>query len=131
METSNPSPQPIGALLLQRELINTRDIDKALAFQQQFKGRFGAILVRIGAISEDALLPVLAEQLQLHLPGSSELPSQPETILNAIRLSGLSPAWFQDQHVLVWEETDGIIHCASRNPYQLVKAGELTGKHPL
>lgn len=102
--------------MLQRALINAQDIDKALAFQQQFKGRFGAILVRIGAISEDALLPVLAEQLGLHLLGSSELPVQPEIILNAIQLSGLSPGWFQDQRVLVWEEADGIIRCASRNP---------------
>jgi len=116
MEASNPTPQPIGALLLQRELINARDIDKALAFQQQFKGRFGAILVRIGAISEDNLLPVLAEQLNLHLFGNSELPAQAETILNAIQLSRLSPAWFQDQRVLVWEGADGIIQCASRNP---------------
>ncbi len=72
METSNQASQPIGALLLRRALINAQDIDKALAFQQQFKGRFGAILVRIGAISEDALLPVLAQQLNLHLFGISE-----------------------------------------------------------
>lgn len=116
METPTPTLQPIGELLLQRALINAKDIDKALAFQQQFKGRFGAILVRIGAISEDALLPVLAEQLNLHLFGNSELPAQPETILNAIQMSGLAPAWFQDQRVLVWEGADGVIQCASRNP---------------
>ncbi len=116
MEIADTSPQPIGALLLQRELINSKDIDKALAFQKQFKGRFGAILVRIGAISEDALLPVLSEQLNLPLLDSSELPTQQETILNAIQTSGLAPAWFQDQHVLVWEGLDGVIHCASRNP---------------
>ncbi|MDD2914405.1 MAG: ATPase, T2SS/T4P/T4SS family [Gallionella sp.] len=116
METSNSTSQPIGALLLQRALINAQDIDKALAFQQQFKGRFGAILVRIGAISEDALLPVLAEQLNLPLFGSDELRIPHETILNTIQLSGLSPAWFQDQHVLVWEDEEGIIQCASRDP---------------
>ncbi len=82
--------------MLQRELINAKDIDKALAFQQQFKGRFGAILVRIGAISEDALLPVLAEQLNLQLLGSSELPAQAETILNAIKMSGVGAAWVLD-----------------------------------
>lgn len=130
METRNPSPQPIGALLLQRELINAKDIDKALAFQQQFKGRFGAILVRIGAISEDALLPVLAEQLNLHLLNSNELPAQAETILNAIQMSGLAPAWFQDQHVLVWEETDGIIHCASRNPINSNLQETLSAAYP-
>lgn len=116
METSNPTPQPIGALLLQRGLINAKDIDKALAFQQQFKGRFGAILVRIGAISEDALLPVLAEQLNLQLLSNNELPTHTEAILKAILLSGLPPAWFQDQRVLVWEGEESVIHCATRNP---------------
>ncbi len=116
MEPSNPPPQPLGELLLQRELINAKDIDKALVFQQQFKGRIGAILVRIGAISEDALLPVLAEQLNLHFLGNTEFPSETETILSAINLSGLAPAWFQDQRVLVWERPDATIQCASRNP---------------
>ncbi len=116
--------------MLLRELINARDIDKALAFQQQFKGRFGAILVRIGAISEDALLPVLAEQLNLHLLDRNELTAQPETILNAIQLSGLSPAWFQDQHVLVWENADGIIHCASRNPISSNLQETLSAAYP-
>lgn len=116
MESLNPTPQPIGTLLMQRGLINGKDVDKALSFQQQFKGRFGAILVRIGAISEDALLPVLAEQLNLRLLDSSELPAQPEGILSALQMSGLSPAWFQDQRVLVWEGARGVIHCASRNP---------------
>lgn len=130
METSNPTPQPIGALLLQRGLINAKDIDKALAFQLQFKGRFGAILVRIGAISEDALLPVLAEQLHLNLLGSADLPSQPEAILNVIQMSGLSSAWFQDQRVLVWEGVDGIIHCVSRNPIDSNLRETLSSAYP-
>lgn len=130
METSNPTPQSIGSLLLQRGLINARDIDKASAFQQQFKGRFGAILVRIGAISEDALLPVLAEQLNLHLLGNTELPGQPETVLGAIQLSGLAPAWFQDQRVLVWEGSDGVIQCASRNPIDSNLQETLSAAYP-
>ena len=116
METANLSTQPIGELLLQRELINAKDIEKVLMFQKQFKGRFGSILVRIGAISEDALLPVLADQLNLPLLNSSEMPSQTEAILSAIQMSGLAPAWFLDQQVLIWENLNGIIHCASRNP---------------
>ena len=130
MEVSNPTPQPIGALLLQRALINSKDIDKALAFQQQFKGRFGAILVRIGAISEDALLPVLAEQLNLRLLINSELPTQPEAVLSAIKMSGLAPAWFQDQRALVWEMADGVIQCASRNPIDSNLQETLSAAYP-
>jgi len=130
MESPNPTTQSLGGLLLQRELINTKDIEKALVFQQQFKGRIGAILVRIGAISEDALLPVLAEQLNLHFLSSNEFPVQPETILNAIQVSGLSPSWFQDQRALVWEGTDGVIHCASRNPIDSNLQETLTAAYP-
>jgi general secretion pathway protein E len=130
MEIVNPAPQPIGELLLHRGLINTKDIDKALAFQQQFKGRFGAILVRIGAISEDALLPVLAEQLSLHLFDNNELPAQPEAILNTIQLSGLPSAWFQDQRVLVWEAADGVVQCVSRNPIDSNLQETLTAAYP-
>ncbi len=107
---------PLGALLVARGLIDTKDIDKALAFQRQFKGRLGAILVRIGAISEDTLLPVLAEQLQLQLINSEELPHSQESILQAVETSKLPPAWFLDQRAVLWEDADEAIHCASRNP---------------
>ncbi len=107
---------PLGALLVERGLIDTKDIDKALAFQRQFKGRLGAILVRIGAISEDTLLPVLAEQLQLQLINSEELPHSQEPILKAVESSRLPLAWFLDQRAVLWEDADEAIRCASRNP---------------
>ena len=50
----------IGDLLLERRLIQEPDLRKALALQKNSGGRVGAILIRSGAISEDALLPVLA-----------------------------------------------------------------------
>ena len=117
-----PAPLPVGALLAERGLIDSKDIDKALAFQRQFKGRIGAILVRIGALSEDMLLPVLAEQLQIQLAAVGDLPSHAEPILKAIAASGLSVGWFLDQRTLLWEEGDAgedghaALNCASRNP---------------
>ena len=108
--------EPLGALLLHRALINPQDIERALQIQAQIKGRFGAILVRIGAISEDALLPVLAQQLNIRLLSSNELPTQADSTLDAIETSGLSGAWFQDHRALVWAQDDGSIECASRNP---------------
>jgi general secretion pathway protein E len=106
----------IGALLLKRELITQQDLDKALAFQRQFSGRLGSVLVRMGALSEDALLPVLSEQLGLTLLAADQLPSHPGEIVSAIQLSGLSPDWFADQQLVIWEGVEGVIHCASRNP---------------
>lgn len=116
-ETKQNEPEMvIGALLLQRGLISQQDLDKALAFQHQFKGRLGSILVRMGALSEDTLLPVLSEQLGLTLLPTGQLPTQPGEIIAAIRASGLSAEWFADQQLVIWEGVDGIIHCASRNP---------------
>jgi general secretion pathway protein E len=107
---------PIGELLLQRGLITLQDLDKALSFQRQYKGRLGSILVRLGALSEDSLLPVLAEQLRLTLLTGDQLPRQPAEVLHAIEASGLSAEWFSDQQLAIWEGVDGVIHCASRNP---------------
>ena len=115
-QATNQMAMVIGALLLQRGLITQQDLDKALAFQLQFKGRLGSILVRIGALSEDALLPVLAEQLGLSLLTADQLPGQSAEITNAIQASGLPADWFVDQQLVVWESVDGAIHCASRNP---------------
>lgn len=107
---------PIGELLLQRGLITRQDLDKALSFQSQYKSRLGSVLVRLGALSEDSLLPVLSEQLGLTLLASDQLPSQPAEILHAIEASGLSAEWYVDQQLAIWEGVDGVIHCASRNP---------------
>ena len=110
------SQKVIGALLLERGLITSQDLDKSLAFQRQFKGRIGSVLVRMGALSEDALLPVLSEQLGLTLLATDQLPTHPGDIVSAIQLSGFSPDWFADQQIVIWEGADGAIHCASRNP---------------
>ncbi len=107
---------PIGELLLRRGLITQQDLDKALSFQRQYKSRLGSVLVRLGALSEDSLLPVLAEQLGLTLLGADELPTQPAEALHAIGLSGLPAGWFADQQVAVWEGVDGVIHCVARHP---------------
>jgi general secretion pathway protein E len=130
MPTSPAIQQPLGTLLFERNLITAQDIDKALAIQSQLKGRFGAILVRIGAISEDALLPVLADQLKLRLLKATELPSRPEDTASALALSGLSAAWFQDHRALVWEAADGSMQCASRNPIDSNLQETLTAAFP-
>lgn len=106
---------PIGQMLLQRQLISQGDLDKALGFQMQVKARLGAVLVRLGALSEDALLPVLAEQQGLSLVLDEQLPSR-AAVTDAIDSSGLQPEWFVDRQLLIWVHDDGLIHCASRNP---------------
>jgi len=106
----------IGQLLLSRSLITQSDLDKALAFQKQGKARLGAALVRLGAISEDSLLPVLAEQLSMTLLDEEDLTVRKEDILRTVEQTGIPLAWLAEHGLKVWEGADGVIHCASRNP---------------
>ena len=64
-DLSPPASAPIGQLLLARGFISETDLERALAFQARFGGRLGAVLVRIGALSESNLLATLADQLGL------------------------------------------------------------------
>lgn len=107
---------PIGELLRREGLITQADLDKALALQGQMPGRLGAILVRLGALSEEALLPCLSSQTGLALAMHADLPERLDDILETVRLSGLPIEWCLDHALVMWEAPDGVIHCACRDP---------------
>ena len=125
MQSTLPSPtdagQPprirlLGELLVERGLVSSGDVQKALAFQDQFGGRLGNILVRLGAISEETLLPVLADQLGIPLLGGSEWPEQPEAIRELLAGSGFSIDWWLDNGVAAWTTQDGLVLAVARDP---------------
>ena len=58
---------PLGQILLGRGKIGEEDLNKGLAFQSSVGGLLGAILIRIGAVSEDAVLDALSLQLGIEL----------------------------------------------------------------
>jgi general secretion pathway protein E len=103
-------------MLIARELISAADLERALTLQKQVRARLGSVLVRIGAISEDMLLPVLADQLGISLVGEDDLPVAGAEYRRAVALTGLNADWFAESGVLLWEGVDGTLHCASRNP---------------
>src|SRR5580704_2771620 len=103
MNAPLPQSMTIGQLLLSRGLISQADLDKALAFQKQAKARLGAALVRLGAISEDSLLPVLADQLGMTLLDEEDITVRSEDILRTIEQTGISPAWFAEHGLIIWE----------------------------
>ena len=65
----------IGELLVARGLIAPADVERALKYQAQVPGRLGGILIRLGGLSEDSLLPVLSEQLAIPIAEADELPA--------------------------------------------------------
>ena len=106
----------LGELLVAQGLVQPPEVARALAFQQQAGGRLGAVLVRMGALSEEALLPVLAQQLAMPLLDAAALQAHLPQVREAMAASALAPGWLQAQGLLLWQEADGTLHCAARNP---------------
>lgn len=111
-----PSKQQLGQLLLAQELISPADLEKALYVQGQVGGRLGAILIRIGALSEDAILPVLSRQLDMPLLDLKDLPGNSRQMLEWLNSTGLTIDWWLDQEVIAFEKGDNVVCCAARDP---------------
>jgi general secretion pathway protein E len=113
----NIDVQPrLGEMLLAAKLVSNQDIQRALDFQQHFGGRLGAILVRMGAISEDSLLEILAKQLDLPIIHNNNIPFDGQFLLQQIESSHIEKDWWLDQEVVIWQDTDNNINCIARNP---------------
>ena len=111
-----PRARLLGELLVERGIVSAADIQKALAFQEQFGGRIGSILVRLGALSEETLLPVLSDQLAVPLLAGSEWPEQPDAIRDLLAGSGFNVEWWLDNGVAAWAAPDGQVLAVARDP---------------
>lgn len=117
-----PEPTPaaaaprLGDLLVTEGLVTRADVAKALTFQQQFGGRIGSILVRLGALSEESLLPVLGRQLDMPLLDSVDWPAEPEMFTAAMAATSLPQEWWVDHGVTAWKAGDGRLLVVARDP---------------
>src|SRR5688572_15729927 len=85
-----PRTHLLGELLVAENVVTALDVQKALAFQVQYGGRLGSILVRLGALSEETLLPVLALQLGMPVLAGTEWPAGPESVRTMFENSAFS-----------------------------------------
>lgn len=107
----------LGELLIQANLVNAQDIQRALDFQSRFGGKLGAVLIRMGAISEDSLLNTLSQQLGLPVMDNANIPTDATPLMQLIELSGIEKDWWLDQELVAWaEEETQLIHCVARDP---------------
>ncbi len=104
----------LGEMLCARGLVSSEDVEKALKIQSSVGGRLGTLLVRIGAVSEDQLLQVLAEQLQIvYLRNSNELPDN-LLVFQFMSQSPIKLDWFIDHSVLLWQRDEELC-CLARD----------------
>ncbi len=92
----------LGDILVERQIVSAADVAKALAFQEQFGGRIGSVLVRLGALSEETLLVVLAEQLGMPLLQGDEWPESADAIRAVLGDTGYALGWWLDNGVIAW-----------------------------
>ena len=106
--------QRLGDLLVERNLIQESDLERALHLQQQTGGRIGVCLVRIGSISEDNLLRTIAEQLSMRLVTQDQCPD-PSEIYRFMVDSEVNFEWFLSEGVLIWPGGEDTICCIARD----------------
>jgi len=108
LQSGTESKLLLGEMLSARGLVSSEDVEKALKIQAAVGGRLGALLVRIGAVSEDQLLQVLAEQLNVvYLRNTEDLPDN-LLVFQFMSQSPIKLDWFIDHSVLLWErDQDG------------------------
>lgn len=110
-------PQPrLGEMLIRARYVTEQDVQRALEFQTRFGGEIGGILIRMGALSEDSLLTVLSEQLNLPVVDNRHVPLEATSFLEAIEKADIDKDWWLDQEAVIWETSDNIVHCLARHP---------------
>ncbi len=112
-----PTYQPrLGEMLIEAGFVTEQDVQRALEFQARLGGLLGAVLIRMGALSEDNLLSILSKQLDIPVMDSKQIPQDINLLLNTIEQSNIDEDWWLDQEVVAWETSEGTLHCLARNP---------------
>lgn len=108
----------IGAMLQEKGALSATDLQKALKIQSEIGGKLGAILIRIGAASEEVVVKALSEQLKLPLLGDTITLPTPSDITESCRERNIDIDWLLDQEALVWTErgSEHQLTCAARDP---------------
>jgi len=116
---SSPAEDPnlLGQRLIALGRISADDLAHALALQRSQGGRIGAILVRMGALSEEALLPVIAQQLGFPLVSTADVPG--EALREAAGRLDLDPQWMREHRVLLWHDAQGELNAAAADPLEI------------
>jgi general secretion pathway protein E len=100
----------IGELLVRDGKFAARDLDRALAAQQELGGLIGRVLLRLGLVSESDLMRALSAQLGLELVTAGAFPAFPPEI------EGLNPQFLVNNHICPLRVEDGVLHVAMAVP---------------
>lgn len=105
--------------LLSTGLVGAQDIERARNAQVALGSSLPTALIRTGALSEAALLPILSGFTGI--PLLTEGDDHPTTAAaeSACKRLSASLSWFMERDAVPWERADGQIIIAARDPLQL------------
>lgn len=92
----------LSDMLIDRALVSSDDLKQARRLKDETGSLLGQALIRTGALSEDALLTVLSEQLSLPIIVMADLPEEREPFEKAAALLGLKPSGLIARRCAVW-----------------------------
>ncbi len=105
---------PLGQLLINRGLIATEDLDRALELQRERRGeKLGKILVDMGYIAQRDLLAALSEQLGLPIAQNGGQLGPPAS---APELEGLPPRFLRQSCIFPVAIEEGSLTLAMADP---------------
>ncbi len=116
-----PQPEPenrtstLCNALLKAGKITDKDMKNALVYQAGIGGNIVAILVRLGAISEENILDFLESFWDIHRIDAHQIPQSAKNFAAAIEESGIELDWWLDQEVLAWFDEDGQLYYIARD----------------
>ncbi len=105
----------LGEWLIERQAVGEAEVARALQWQSEHGGRIGAVLVRMGALSEEGLYAALAAQTGLPLLTEAGALGS-EAVAAAVRGLPMSAAWWTSRQAIPWASDDGLLHVAAVDP---------------
>src|SRR5690554_5832795 len=100
----------LGELLVSRNKVSVRDIERALIAQQEMGGYLGQVLVSLGLVSELDIAQALSDQLDIPLVAAAAYPEEPVTV------PGLALDFLFNNHVVPLERTENGYRFAAAVP---------------
>lgn len=101
---------PLGQLLVQAGKLQQRDLDRALAAQQEMGGLLGQVLVRLGLVSELDVAQAVARQLGIDFVAYEAFPALvPE-------IPQLTGEYLKSHHILPLSVEEGVLTVALAHP---------------
>ncbi len=97
-------------LMIEQQRLREEDLNRARAYREQHGGNLLTLLVRLGLVSERDLASAQAELLDIPLMGDKDYPEE------APQIQDISTRFMQQQHLVPFRITDGVMEVAMADP---------------